>query len=253
MSVFICVVSHGHGNVIRELNCLVELANYHNVVVKFNKSEPELRSYLLEHGVDFIDSNYMNGFGANNNIVFEYCVNSKGMNQDDFFIVLNPDVFIAAHQVNSLVEKMKCNGVKFACANLYRSFDFDVYDNSIRRFPSVFDFLSSFMGCNRTIINKDEIDSPCSVDWAAGSFLAFTASHYTSLCGFDESYFMYCEDVDICYRSKMLGIDLVYFPDIKMVHLASHSNRNFFSRHFVWHVKSALLFSMRRLGVLRNG
>jgi len=125
-------------------------------------------------------------------------------------------------------------------------------DNSIRKFPSLTQFGKSFLGLgNPTIINKNIVSAPTIVDWAAGSFLAFRSSHYAALKGFDEGYFMYCEDVDICYRSMLLGEQVVFFPQIKMQHLAEHANRSIFSKHFYWHVKSALRFLLKRNGLVK--
>jgi GT2 family glycosyltransferase len=68
---------------------------------------------------------------------------------------------------------------------------------------------------------------------------------YRALKGFDEGYFMYCEDIDICYRAKQLATDILYFQDIKAVHLAQHSNRRVFSKHFFWHLKSIARFLLK--------
>ncbi len=43
------------------------------------------------------------------------------------------------------------------------------------------------------------------MEWVAGSFIAFKSSSYRKVQGFDENYFMYCEDIDICYRAKSQG------------------------------------------------
>ena len=54
-------------------------------------------------------------------------------------------------------------------------------------------------------------------------------SYYRQLNGFDERYFMYCEDIDICYRScKIHGKRVMYFPNIKAVHLSKGVVGDFF-------------------------
>lgn len=250
MSVFISVVSHGHSSLIRKLNCLGKLSAEFNVVVKINLQEAHLIPYLNENGIHYIDQQYGLGFGHNNNILFSYCKNKLGMNNDDIFIVFNPDVISDVETINNIVDSMKRNMSSIAAVNLFKDSDFSVHDNSVRKFPSFINFVESFVGLgNSTIIDKKSIESPTIIDWAAGSFLAFKASHYSMLKGFDENYFMYCEDIDICYRSNQSGYPVTFFPDIKMQHLAGHANRSIFSKHFFWHIKGVFRFLGTRKGL----
>ncbi|MEZ8851015.1 glycosyltransferase family 2 protein [Vibrio cyclitrophicus] len=243
MTIFVSIVSHGHGELIKNLGTVVKLAQYIDVTVKLNKSEPELVDYLDSHGVRYIDCKYGVGFAENNNIVFDELLSKHDMKADDVFLVLNPDVITDFDSIDELVQEMGLWKCDFACINLFRDTEFTEVDPSIRRFPKLFDFISSFLGLgNSTVINKVEIFEPTEVDWSAGSFLAFRAKHYIALNGFDERYFMYCEDIDICFRSSILGKKLKYFPNIKAIHLAKHGNRNMLSKHFYWHLKSVVRY-----------
>lgn len=252
MAIFISVISHGHSNLINELGCLERISKKCNVVIKSNKQGDSFSELLDVDNIHWIDSDYGYGFGYNNNIVFEYCLSKLGMTYEDFFIVLNPDVYIELEEIERLIENMICDEVKISAINLFRDSDKTVYDNSIRRFPNGIDFLSSFLGFgNKTIINKDEIKSRELVDWGAGSFLAFRSNHYKFLGGFDHGYFMYCEDIDICYRSAIIGEKVMYYYDIQAVHFAQHANRKLLSKHFLWHVISTFRFLFSKYGFTR--
>lgn len=114
-------------------------------------------------------------------------------------------------------------------------------------FPSLKHFIKSFLGLgNSSIVDKSKIIEPCHIDWAAGSFLAIQSCHYLKLGGFDEKYFMYCEDIDICYRSFLMNIPVKYYPAIHAIHLAKHANRKIFSKHFYWHFSSAIRFLLTK-------
>lgn len=252
MNVYISVISHGHSRLINQLSCLSELSEKYEVVVKSNKPGDDL--YTLENSPRFhwLNREHGLGFGHNNNIVFDYCCSELGMKEDDYFIVLNPDVTIEYSQIKLLIEKMSTDGTKLSAINLFKDYDKKKYDNSIRNFPSLTQFVKSFLGLgNSAIIAKSSIINPSPVDWAAGSFLGFKASHYGDLNGFDEKYFMYCEDIDICYRSYLLGENVQYFPEIQAVHLAKHANRKLFSKHFYWHVTSVIRFLLTKLGLTK--
>ncbi|WP_220721026.1 glycosyltransferase family 2 protein [Agarivorans litoreus] len=253
MSVFISVVSHGHGSLIKELACLEQLAEHFVVVVKVNKEEPKLVSYLEQHGIHYIDSEYGLGFGHNNNVVFRYCQAKLGMTEDDFFCVFNPDLVAESEVISQLIDEMKLDGCELAGVNLFKDRAWTIPDNSIRHFPTLLEFIKSFLGVgNSTQIDKDKITKSTTVDWAAGSFLAFQSSLYSRLKGFDEGYFMYCEDIDICFRSKQLGAQLRFYPEAKMLHLAKHANRKLFSKHFYWHVTSVIRFLLAKSGLVNS-
>lgn len=246
MNIFISVVSHGHSKLINQIDCLSKIKDA-KIVVKSNMSGDNFNCLNDSNNFYWIDDLYHKGFGENNNIIYNYCSEFLGMQSEDFFVVLNPDVIVDERDILNLVVKMDSSNSNIAAINLYRDSNYSQFDYSIRRFPSLYDFFQSFLlKKNSTILDKSLILTPGSIDWAAGSFLAFRTEHYERLKGFDEGYFMYCEDIDICYRSLMLGHAVTYFPDIRAVHLAKHANRSVFSKHFYWHVKSVIRFLLSK-------
>ncbi|MDO7085032.1 glycosyltransferase family 2 protein [Pseudocolwellia sp. AS88] len=250
MSIFISVVSHGHGELIKRLACLSKLAKKFTVVVKINQKEPFLVQYLEENNIKYINEHYGIGFGHNNNVVYCYCKAHLSMKNDDHFLVFNPDVISDEESIDQLIQLMLKDNIKAACVNLFKDSNYLISDNSIRNFPNFTQFVKSFLGMgNSSIINKDLVEKPIKIDWAAGSFLAFKASHYARLKGFDEGYFMYCEDIDICYRSKLLDEPLIFYPQIKILHLAEHANRTILSKHFYWHLSSVVRFLLSKRGL----
>ncbi|EGQ7930532.1 glycosyltransferase family 2 protein [Vibrio vulnificus] len=248
--IYVCIVSHGHSSIINELNCASDLSSIENVKVIIKSNLP---------GDDFTDSKltwfnerYNQGFGANNNFVYNKI---KGnLKAGDVFIVMNPDIKITKEQFLELINLFFIRADKLSAINLFKDKGLTVFDNSIRKFPNLIDFFSSFfLSRNRTIINKTEIKDNMTVDWAAGSFLVFDAEHYNKLSGFDEKYFMYCEDIDICFRSKfLLGQEVVFYPNIKAYHAASHENRKICSKHFYWHLKSAIKFIYSKRKIFKS-
>ncbi|MFS1953047.1 hypothetical protein [Vibrio breoganii] len=175
------------------------------------------------------------------------------MKKDDLFIVMNPDVSITIEQFELLIDSMSKDSIEFATINLFKDKALSIYDPSIRNFPKLSTFIRSYLlNENPTIIDRSKIYKQTEVDWAAGSFLCFSAMHYEKLGGFDEKYFMYCEDIDICFRSKKSRVDLVYLPNVKAQHLARHNNRKLISKHFYWHIKSVIRFLYSRNFSVKN-
>ena len=61
------------------------------------------------------------------------------------------------------------------------------------------------------------------VDWVSGAALMIRRDMLEQTGGFDEGFFMYCEDVDLCYRVHELGKRVVYFPHVSIYHIIGRS------------------------------
>jgi N-acetylglucosaminyl-diphospho-decaprenol L-rhamnosyltransferase len=245
--IFISVVSHGHLNFLDEINVLPKLSKHSNVkvVVLDNINELGLKEWCYSHGITYLVNKERKGFGTNNNLIFNYIDSNFTVNNDDYFLVLNPDVFIDIINFELLVKEVIESAPDVCTIDLFKDYEYQIRDPFIRKFPRFYDFFASYLlGVNNTVIDRSttEVDF---IDWCAGSFICFKIETYKCLKGFDEGYFMYCEDIDICFRAMLLNINIHYFPEIKAVHLAQHTNRSFLSKHFVWHVKSIIRFLLK--------
>lgn len=67
-------------------------------------------------------------------------------------------------------------------------------------------------------------NSPRDVDWVSGSALMIRRRLLEELGGFDEGFFMYCEDVDLCYRAHLAGAAVAYYPGAVIYHLIGRSS-----------------------------
>lgn len=74
------------------------------------------------------------------------------------------------------------------------------------------------------------------VDWVNAACLVLPSVVWRSLNGFDERYFMYCEDVDLCLRLRLRGLLLVRAP-IRVIHIGQRASARSW-RHLSWHIRS---------------
>ncbi|MDT1082979.1 glycosyltransferase family 2 protein [Escherichia coli] len=232
--IYVSVISHGHFKTLKELGAVSKLNNHSRikVIIKDNLGESELLDFCQENKITYLRSKEKKGFGENNNEVFSSI--SSLITKEDFFVVMNPDIYIECSDLLDVVDECGSANVNLATINLYRDFDKKTYDNSVRKFPSAIDFFMSFLfKKNDCVVNKNKITKPTYVDWAAGSFLIFNAFFYSKLNGFNEKYFMYCEDIDICWRAKKhFNTSVLYYPCYAAIHLAQFNNRRIFSRAY---------------------
>lgn len=81
-----------------------------------------------------------------------------------------------------------------------------------------------------------------SVGWVSGALMMVTRSSFEEIKGFDPGYFMFFEDVDLCYRLKKAGYRTVYVPDAQALHEGAHSTRLHMSEMVKAHHRSAVRF-----------
>ncbi|MFZ6655688.1 hypothetical protein [Undibacterium sp. TJN19] len=248
--IHVAIVSHGHEDLLiaSGMGGLRDASADMHVWIKDNRPSAALKAYCHQHGISYIDEQPGLGFGENNNFLFDLISNSVGFTATDSFIVMNPDITISPATIVALVENMKRDAFPLATINLFRDEQHLYVDANIRRFPNVISLLR--MVAVRSLsepYDKQTMSETCHVDWASGAFLAFDALHYQALQGFDTRYFMYFEDVDICYRSQqLLGKGILFYPQLNATHTAAHKNRNLVSRHASWFFRSFLKFLSRR-------
>jgi GT2 family glycosyltransferase len=246
MDIYISVISHHNTSNIMNLNCLPILAKlpFVHVVVKDNVNDPVLKTYCESHSLYYISSVRENGFGANNNEVFNFCESELGMTPKDGYLVMNPDVELLPDVLVRLKERAEVETIQFATGQLFVDRRMTVQDHSIRRFPKFKDFGKSFLiKESNYAIDFDNLSDLDNLDCCSGAFMFFKVAHYQSLGGFDERYYLYCEDFDLCRRSNRMGVPLVYLSDIKAVHLRQRRSRKAFSWYFWQHVRSVFLYS----------
>ncbi|MDE1309887.1 glycosyltransferase family 2 protein [Vibrio aestuarianus subsp. cardii] len=243
--IYISIVSHGNDEDIinnfnlQKINSLESV----KVIIRDNVSSDRLKKYCEDECFIYNCSDSILGFGANNNINFEVAT-KMGMKKTDWFVLFNPDLDISATMIKKLSNTIDNSSNQLFAINLFFDEKFSTMEQSLRKFPTFISFFNIIKGKSFTeAYNKFSLADGSIVDWAAGSFLVFQAELYQKLNGFDETYFMYFEDVDICFRArKYYDQNVVYLSNIKAIHQGGYKNRKVFSKHFRWYFSSLLRF-----------
>ena len=217
------IVSHGQLALIRPL--LEQLdrwshATVDKVVLTINIPEADALEGLdgLRFTIERIENARPLGFGANHNQAFGRCATP-------WFLVLNPDIRLDADVLAPLVAQALPQSGLLA--------------------PRIMEPGKSAPEQHRAIITPLEIlmrrrpgyRRPPTPAWIPGLFMLFRAEAYARIHGFDERFFMYGEDFDICARIRLAGRGLQVAENLRARHdaqRASHSSRS----HLVWHVTS---------------
>lgn len=189
---------------------------------------PEVLDVTANERVLIVENEVPRGFGANHNSAFLRC-------REHLFCPLNPDVELLGNPFTVLVATMTLTGAAMV-APLVKSSDGAIED-SIRRFPTVFSLARKLFWGDDGRYQVKEGDAIFSPDWVAGMFMLFHSEAFARLRGFDERFFLYYEDVDICARAWEQGMKIIACPQVSVIHDARRASRRS-ARHLRWHVAS---------------
>ena len=119
----------------------------------------------------------------------------------------------------------------------------DFLDYPDRYFPYLPNFLVSIVLGKRLHYGSNEMQQ--NPEWVSGSFIMFKPIVFKALGGFDEGYFMYCEDIDLCFRAKKRGYTIKLDTEYFIEHHSQMDSRKIISKSIIWHIKSAFRFSFK--------
>lgn len=99
---------------------------------------------------------------------------------------------------------------------------------SAGKFYTLFNLFFMLAGLGKFFGIRKSPNTISKVDWVSGGCMMVKKSLFKKLSGFDESYFMYIEDMDLCFRANKLEFATYFYPDVKVFHKELGSgNRSF--------------------------
>jgi len=229
------IVSHGQIGLVNLLLADIEKhcdAAALEVILTVNIPEPLPASLKkLAFTIQVIQNPAALGFGRNHNQAFRQA-------QGEFFGVLNPDV-----RIDSDVLELLMAGLRRPLAGVVAPLVVDKWgaiEDSARRFPTPLKILCKLFGrCKGGdyVIGAE----PVYPDWVGGMCMLFQRDVYQQLGGFNEKFFLYYEDVDLCARIWLKGLRVALIPEARVTHEArrsSHQN----AAYLLMHIRSMARF-----------
>jgi O-antigen biosynthesis protein len=239
-------VRHAAAHLSRETGTPVE------IIVFDNDSRDGTLALLKPRWPDvvWIASDRNLGFGTG-------CNRGAAAATHDLLLFLNPDTLVredtlaAMHRFFTEREDVGVAGCKIV------NHDGSLQAASKRSFPSPRVAAYKFLGLgnlfpqsrvfgryNLTYLDENETHE---VDAVSGSFLCVRATVFQAVGGFDEDFFMYGEDLDLCFRIKALGLRNFYHPATQVVHFKGESAKSRPLRSFLYFYEAMILFSRKHL------
>ncbi len=187
------------------------------------------------------------GFGPAHNKILH-----KIRNNSNFHLVLNPDVSFSETVIPNLISELKKDeniamiAPKVLFQNGSHQFSCRRYPNAIELIVRRFYFLKLFF---RNIIYKGgyrekDLSKPFFAEYLTGCFQLYNTIDFVQLNGFDERYFLYMEDVDICKKIDNLGKKKLYYPQEEIIHILKQGSLKEINLFFS-HLTSAIKYFLK--------
>jgi N-acetylglucosaminyl-diphospho-decaprenol L-rhamnosyltransferase len=221
------------------------------IVVDNGSTDGSVESLRREFpGVRLVPLPENRGFGAGNN-------KGAAVALGEFLFFLNADTLLLEDTPNLLVRLLESNPTVAACgpkvANEDHTFQISFgLDPSLlnewkvrrirrrldRRDPSVQRRLESRFSTERE------------VDWITGAALMIRRDVFKKVGGFDERFFMYFEDADLCRRVRNLGFKILYAPGTQVIHFGGNKELSPASKITLEYRRSQLHYYRKHVGVI---
>lgn len=233
----ISIVSHGHGpllgQALRDLS-LQTVRDKLNVVVTLNVAdEPFDASGYGGLRIQVLRNPVPQGFGANHNAAFRRC-------EDEWFLIVNPDVRLPdVSAIEKLLPTSVDDAVKPGVIAPRIMNSAGGREDAVRPNLSPWSLLSRVVGGRREALVATSTRAGHPFFWVAGMFVAASSEAFRAVQGFDERFFLYCEDYDLCARLYLSGRSIVVRDDVEVIHDAQRDSRRS-RRHLKWHLESLL-------------
>ncbi|OGB63602.1 hypothetical protein A2X44_01205 [candidate division CPR3 bacterium GWF2_35_18] len=173
--------------------------------------------------VYYIPYSKNDGFGKANNIGIK-----KYYDQTDYFLILNPDTKLASDNLEKMVSYLDKNSKVSVVSSKLILPDGKLDRGCKRGFPTPWKSMGRFLfldrifprtklfgGYNLTYLDEDGIHE---VDSVKGAYMLVRKKAIDEVGMFDESFFMYGEDLDWCYRFKEKGWKIIYNSQSHCIH-----------------------------------
>jgi GT2 family glycosyltransferase len=176
--------------------------------------------------VQFIASQHNLGFAKANNLGFRHA-------SGETLLFLNPDTVVRDNVFARMVAHLQTNVSAGAAGARLLNSDGSLQSSCVQAYPTIWNQLLD-SGLLRRLFPHWSIwgmkalfrrgPQPCAVDAVSGACIMVKRKVFREVGGFTESYLMYVEDLDLCYKITSARHSVLYLPDCEVVHHGGKSS-----------------------------
>ncbi|WKD85558.1 N-acetylglucosaminyl-diphospho-decaprenol L-rhamnosyltransferase [Polaribacter huanghezhanensis] len=202
-----------------------------------NSPTDVLKEHFKQEEIVYLFTRKNLGFGKAHNLVISKL-------KSEFHLILNPDVTFSPQVLPNLIHELNHQGTVAMISPqvLYPNGELQY---TCRKKPTFLELI-----CRRLRIKKEftqqqeyrnlDLSKPFYPEFIHGCFMVFKTQDFKNINGFDERYFLYLEDADICRKVILNQKKILYFPSEKITHLhqkASAKRLKLFYHHIISAIK----------------
>ncbi|ACV40021.1 glycosyltransferase family 2 protein [Leptotrichia buccalis] len=233
----------------RILNCFKKIKLKFKLWISDNSEKDILRNFIENFSDDrikYIFNNSNKGFGAGHNIVLQKLIEEN--EKSEFHLMINADVFFEENTIEKIIAYMRKNSdIGQIGPRIYESNG--EINRSCRLLPTPLNLIFRRFFPVKSIVEK--MDYSYEMKWynyksiievpiLSGCFIFVRTDILKDIGVFDERYFMYMEDYDLCRRIGK-KYKVVFYPKVNIVH--KHGKASYKSRKMmIIHIKSAIKY-----------
>lgn len=240
--VHISVVSHNQEDLIIDNFKSLNFENDNldiNLILIDNTNSKKLKQFADEKKHLYFADEKVRGYGENHNKAFEIAQ----VKDDDIFIVCNPDIILDEMQLFGMIQSFIKKNEELGNVTCYYDREKTILSNPDRHFPFFLNFVASILFKKRFHYGTNfDVTHP---EWISGEFMIIRGDIYKKVEGFDTDFFMYVEDIDLCFRAMHKGITITHDKNFYIVHETQMDSRNVLSGSFKMHLRSVLRYLVK--------
>ena len=216
MDFSIIIVNYNTKNLLK--NCLDSIFNNFNkddfeVIVVDNNSNDKSIEMLKRYGdiIKVVENQKNFGFGKANNI-------GTKVAQGEYLFFLNSDTIIHSNILSKINSEFESdNSVGIVSPKLILN-NGKQQEHAYGKFPNLLNIIVAKFKKQKFSNHKN-----FEVDWVSGAALIVRKNIFKEVKGFDNKFFMYFEDIDLCKKVKRLNYKIVVLNKVKILHLGGKS------------------------------
>lgn len=223
----------------------------YEIIVVDNNSPNDSYDKIYEkfgevENVTVIKSKENAGFGAGNNLGAEKAIG-------EYLLFLNPDILVIDNAIEKMLNTIKGNqdigllsgkllnadkSIQYSCRRILPLNEFLLCRTPLSKFSS-----KKKDEYNHKYLMRDfDHNMSSEVDWVMGACMIIKRKFFFELGEFSKEYFMYFEDVDLCYKVRKAGKKVFYLADAEMIHLHNQESTKKLTKMTIVHLKSMIKF-----------
>jgi GT2 family glycosyltransferase len=201
------------------LKCIdsVKKSTYKNIeiIVVDNNSSDGIEEAVKELGVQFIQTGANLGYTGGNNIAIKKALSSGA----DYIFILNPDTIVDKKCLENLSNALKVSNVGIVGPKIYFSDSKKIwYAGGILDKANV---IGSHRGVDE--IDNGQYDEEIETDFVSGAAMLVKREVFEAIGLFDDRFFLYYEDNDLCQRARLKEFKIMYIPSAVVYHANAQS------------------------------